>query len=220
MMQQIEFGFSLFRAFAIAARPSLRIIPSPARASTCLAGALLAAACHHPTPPSPSPGATAGPVTTQVLPLDQLYLLEVTGVPPGDTALSIKAGAARTVILRHGAPDNNDFAELEFPATVFAGRDSVHIEVHPRPGIYGVDFSCDAPLGAGARIRFEYPVHFSAPLGAQQRYGGPVLFERVLAIAQLREDGRYALLASSRPTADNLEAPLSAAGTYIVAAPK
>ncbi len=173
--------------------------------------------------PTPGTEGTAPPLPNQVLSLDQLYTLEAAGVPPGDTAVTFPAGTARHVILRHGPPDNTVFAELIFPAGVFGGinhPDSIHVSVRPRPGIYGVEFACDAPLGPGARLVFKYPVHFSAPVGAQQRYGTPVLFERALSIARLLPDGRYQLLPSTRPAADNLEAALTESGTFLVAAPR
>ena len=171
-------------------------------------------------PNTPQPA--TGP---RILPADQLYVLEASGTPPGDTALAFPAGADRTVILRHGAPDNTVFAQVVFPAAAFSpdgGADSVHVSLRPRPGIYGLEFECDRPMAAkaGARQVFKYPVHFSAPIGAQQRYGSAVVFERALAIGQLDSDGRYDLLPSTRPASDNLEAPLSGPGTYIVAAPR
>jgi len=183
---------------------------------------LTAAACGGGKPTTGTEG-TVQPLANQVLSLEQLYTLEAAGVPPGDTSVTFPAGAARHVILRHGPPDNTVFAELIFPAGVFGGinhPDSVRVSVKPRPGIYGVEFACNVPLGPGARLVFKYPVHFSAPVGAQQKYGTPVAFERALSIARLLPDGRYLLLPSTRPAADNLEALLTESGTFLVAAPR
>ena len=196
---------------------------SVSRWSTLLGVSLLTAACHHTAALPGSPEVKATPVTIQVLPLDRLFVLEISGVGPGDTALAIDPTAARTVILRHGPPDNDVFVVLSFPAKVFtpsAAQDSVHLVIRPSPGLYGIEFECDAPLGLGAWMRFEYPVHFSAPIDAQQRYGSAVQFEAALAIARLEKDARYALLVSGRPAPDNLVAPLAGPGTYIVAAPR
>jgi hypothetical protein len=114
------------------------------------------------------------------------------------------------------------FATLVFTADVFSGSgaDSVQITVKPRPGIYGVDFECDVPVGRGATLTFKYPVHFLAPAGAVQRYGGLAAMERALLIGRQTDNGDYALLASTRPAPDNLQAPLSGPGGYVVAAPR
>lgn len=159
----------------------------------------------------------------QVVALSELYPLELNGTPPLDTALALRPGVARTVIVRHAPPDNNTFAELQFPASVFAGDsavDSVHIKVMARPGLYGLTLESDQPLGPGARITFKYPVHFQAPQAATGRYGNALAFERALLVAAEQEDGRYGLLASTRPASDNLSAPMPRAGTYFAAAPR
>lgn len=208
---------SASRSLGAIFRPGLRRASGWAALSAALAcrsGGVAA----EPGAPTPSGG-------PRILPVDQLYVLEASGAPPGDTTLAFPAGTARTVILRHGAPDNTVFAEVTFPAAAFAqgsGTDSVHVSLRPRPGIYGLEVQCDRPLmmKEGARLAFKYPVHFSAPVGAQQRYGSSAVFERALTVAQLTSDGRYNLLPSARPAADNLEAPLSGPGTYIVAAPR
>lgn len=159
----------------------------------------------------------------QVAPLTDLFVLELDGAPPLDTAVALKPGVARTVIVRHAPPDNNTFAELSFPASVFAadsGRDSVRLVVRPRPGVYGLTLESDTPLGPGARITFKYPVHFQAPQAATARYGGALAFERALMVAVEQEEGRYGLLASTRPASDNLSGPMPRAGTYLAVAPR
>jgi hypothetical protein len=88
--------------------------------------------------------------------------------------------------------------------------------------VYGVDIESDATLrpGVKARLVFKYPVHFSAPAGARATYGSNLLFERSLTIAYLVGEGRYRLLPSARPAADNLETTLTATGSYLIVAPR
>ena len=175
-------------------------------------------------------GALAAPATTpegagktRDVPLDRLYVLEMTGVPPEDTSVTFGTGAVRKVILRHGPPDNTVFVELTFPAEAFpeaTAPESVTVTVHPRPGIYGVDVMTSSPPEKGSTIRFKYPVHFSAPLAGTAQYGGRLQFERALMIAALKELRVFTLMPSTRPALDNLEAPLAGSGTYLVAAPR
>lgn len=160
---------------------------------------------------------------TQVVALTDLYLLELNGAPPIDTSVTLTPGVARTVIVRHAPPDNNTFAELTFPASVFAadsGGDSIRITLTAKPGVYGLTVASDAKFGRGARITFKYPVHFQAPQAATGKYGNALVFERALVVAAEQEDGRYGLLVSTRPASDNLSAPVPRAGTYFAAAPR
>ncbi len=168
---------------------------------------------------APAPG---GVVIIATLPLQQLFVLEASGTPPSDTVVVFRAGTPRTIVMRHAPPDNTVFAELEFPAQLFAnsGRDSIRVTIHPRPGVYGIDVTSEVEFGAGARLTFKYPVHFSAPAAARARYGSTAAFERALFIGRLTGDNLYALIKSDRPASDNLEGPLPAPGTYLVAAPK
>jgi len=160
---------------------------------------------------------------TAVLEGSRLYLLEMTGIPAEDTTVVFAAGAKRTIILRHGAPDNSTFVELEFGAATFpasASPESISVTVSPRAGVYGVDLTSSVPPGRGAVIRFKYPVHFAAPLAALARYGSDFRFEQALAIAHQLDSGAFGLLPSRRPALDNLEADLRGPGTYLVVAPK
>lgn len=156
------------------------------------------------------------------LPLDQLYVLEMRGVPPEDTSVTFATGELRKIILRHGPPDNTVFVELDYPPEAFGDTtgDSVTVTLHPRPGIYGVDVTSNFLPEKGAVIRFKYPVHFSAPLAGVERYGTSTQFERALAIAVRKEARIFTLMPSGRPASDNLEAPLTVSGTYLVAAPR
>jgi hypothetical protein len=184
---------------------------------------LVTAACGGGSKSAATPGGPAPVQVTQVVALSELYLLELSGAPPLDTTFALKPGVARTVIVRHAPPDNNTFAELQFPASVFAADsavDSVHLTVKAKPRVYGLTLESDRPLGHGARITFKYPVHFQAPQAATSRYGNALAFEAAMLVAAEQEDGRYGLLVSSRPASDNLSAPMPRAGTYYAAAPR
>jgi hypothetical protein len=190
-----------------------------ALAATALSAGL---ACGRVTPaPAPAAGGIEG--ATQVLPLSALYVLEMAGIPPEDTMVTFPAGQRRTIVLRHGPPDNTVFAEVSVPDTAFLGPDapdSVTVVVRPRPGLYALDLASTALPRGGLTLRFKYPVHFAAPLAAIQRYGSTARYERALAIGALVDGANYALLASTRPASDNLEARIPGPGTYVVAAPR
>jgi hypothetical protein len=176
-------------------------------------------------PPSatPAPATGTAPAPSRVIPLEQLFVLEASGVPPEDTVVTFRAGAPRRIILRHGAPDYTIFLELDFAAATFAAPgmpDSVTAVIRPRPGIYGVDVTLTVPPGPAALIRFKYPVHFAAPVAAIRRYGSASRVERALVIGARQPSGAYGLLPSTRPASDNLEAPLPGSGTYLVVVPR
>lgn len=176
-------------------------------------------ACGRAT--SQAGGATGEDGPPRELPLAQLYVLEMSGIPPEDTVVTFASGRARTVVLRHGPPDNAVFVELHFPDSVFKGEqvpESVTLTITVRPGVYGLDLTSTAKLGKGATIRFKYPVHFTAPVAALARYGSTTRFERNLYVAARIEEDRFALLASDRPASDNLRSALPGPGTYLVAA--
>jgi hypothetical protein len=109
---------------------------------------------------------------------------------------------------------------VDFTATAFADSgQSVNVEVHPRPGVYGLDLTTSLPLRAGgATLVFEFARFFSAPTRARQVYGSDIAFERALAVGRLLPDNQIELLPSSRPAPDNLSAAMPAAGSYLVAA--
>jgi hypothetical protein len=162
------------------------------------------------------------PTAARVVPFASAIVLETAGPPPSDTSVTFTAGVLRVIVLRHGPPENVVFAELVFPPSAFradSGR-SVRVDVRPRPGVYGVDLATSVPLGEGASVVFKYARYFSAPARARADYGSDVVYERALAVGQVRSGGTLALLPSTRPVADNLQAALPAAGTYVVAAAK
>ncbi|HEY8259027.1 MAG TPA: hypothetical protein VIG08_15330 [Gemmatimonadales bacterium] len=159
------------------------------------------------------------PQPVRVVVLAQAMLLEASGPPVADTSVSFTTGQPRTIVLRHGPPENLVFAELVFPPTAFAdsGR-TVQVELKPRPGLYGLDLRVSLPLKGRANLVFKYGRYFLAPAKARAIYGGDVAFERALSVGQLLPEGQLALLPSTRPAADNLRAAISAGGTYFVAA--
>lgn len=131
------------------------------------------------------------------------------------------AGADRVVVLRRGAPDNNLFARLVFPAgSVTPARgDTVTIRIRPRPGVFGLDVTTDATFAPGAELSFSYGIHFVAPGGTREAYGNDYRFERYLAVSRL-SDSTVVFLGSFRIASDVLTAPINASGSYLVAAPR
>jgi hypothetical protein len=156
------------------------------------------------------------------LPLNELLVLESWGAPPGDTSVAFAPGSRRTVLLRHAPPDNTVFAELSLPAELFSnpGTDSIRLRIEIRPGVYGMTITSTPGFAAGAILTFKYPVHFAASQAANRRYGNRAQFERALGIGVQENDGRFRLLPSTRPAADNLSATIPGPGVYLVAAPR
>jgi hypothetical protein len=171
---------------------------------------------------TPVTGSTSPQVTSRTLPLARLLVLETSGPPPSDTSLTFTTGEPRIIVLRQGPPENIVFARLAFAASAFADSGlAVKVEVHPRPGVYGLDFTTSLPLRQqGATLVFEYARFFSAPARARQIYGSDVAFEQALSIARLIPNSQAELLPPFRPAADNLGAELPAPGSYVVVAPQ
>ena len=194
----------------------------PIRGATWLRVSALAAvwACGARKPAATETG--TGPTATRVLPLTRIFGLETSGPTPSDTSVSFPAGTRRTIFLRHGPPENIVFARLTFEGDAFADSgQTVQVDVHPRPGVYGLDIATSQPLRPNrAAVVFEYSRYFSAPARARQVHGSDVAFERVLAVGRLLPDNRIELLPSTRPAADNLRAAIPAPGSYIVAGPQ
>jgi hypothetical protein len=159
----------------------------------------------------------AAPV--RVLPLRQAIVLETAGPPPHDTVVAFVTGQRRIILLSHGPPEYIVFAELEFPASAFAdsGR-PVEVEVKPRPDLYGLDVATSLPLRGDASVAFKYARYFKAPARAREAFGSDAVFERALAVGQVRSDSVLALLPSTRPASDVLRAEFSAPGRFLVAA--
>ena len=180
---------------------------------------LAAAACGGSR--SPGDGGTAAPTGGRILPLPEAIVLETSGPPPPDTSVTFIAGEPRTIVLRHGPPEYIVFAELIFPPPAFAERGrEVRVDVRPRPGVYGLEVATSLPIRDSAAVVFKYPRYFAAPAKARGVYGSDAAYERALAVGRLMPGGMLALLPSTRPFPDLLQAPLPAAGTYLVAAPQ
>jgi hypothetical protein len=153
--------------------------------------------------------------------MPRVIVLETAGPPPSDTSVSFVAGTSRTIVLRHGPPENIVFATLSFPANAFGDSgQTVTVDLRPRPGVYGVDLATSLPLRASATLSFSYPRYFSAPARARQVYRSDVAYERALAIGRVLPENQIELLSSSRPSPDHLLAPVSSVGGYLVAAPQ
>ena len=150
--------------------------------------------------------------------MSQAIVLETAGPPPHDTVVAFVTGQRRVILLSHGPPENIVFAELEFPAAAFAdsGR-PVQVEVKPRPGLYGIDIATSVPLRGDASVAFKYARYFSAPARAREAFGSDAVFERALAVGQVRNDSMLALLPSTRPASDVLRAEFKAPGRFLVA---
>lgn len=189
-----------------------------------LAGAAACAGCgggRRAAAAGPAP--ERSPVRT--LPLAGVFVLEDAGAEPADTTVVFTTGETRVILLQHAPPDHAAFAELRLPAGAFAADSGqpVRVRLQADPGIYGLRIETSLPLrvgAAGATLTFKYPVHFLAPAGAAARYAGDRAFEHALAIGRLGEDSTVTLLASGRPSPDNLLAPFIAPGHYVVAAPR
>lgn len=184
------------------------------------AGLVTMLGCGTRQPPSTSTPPL--PTVPRVLPVARVIVLETSGPAPSDTSVTFTAGEPRNIILRYGPPENIVFARLTFSAAAFADSgQAVKIDVHPRPGVYGIDLTTSHPLREnGASLVFEYSRFFSAPARARQVYGSDVAFERALAIGRVLPDAHIELLPPFRPAADNLGAKLAAPGSYLVAAPQ
>jgi hypothetical protein len=195
----------------------------PSRAATWIGLAALSAlwGCGARRPVE-SATPEAPPTAPRVLPLARVIVLETEGPPPSDTTVSFTAGKPYTIVLRHGPPENIVFAHLSFPPGAFADSgQTVTVEVHPRPGVYGLDLGTSLPLSPGkATVVFGYARYFSAPARARQVYGSEVAFERALAVGRVLPENQIELLPSTRPAPDNLAAALSTTGSYLVAAPQ
>lgn len=166
--------------------------------------------------PAPLPGETG--TTLGILPAASVVELEVAGAQPSDTSVTAQAGVPRTVVLRHGFPDNAVFAEIRFDSLAFSGGSDVTITVRPLPGLYGVTIETSQPF-ASAVLTFHYAVHFLAPAEARVTHGSNIAFERTLAIGRLEAE-QVAFMTSHRPATDLLRATISRPGTYLVGAPR
>src|SRR5215212_429640 len=124
---------------------AMRAISRDLRAPATGLLVLAAAACGSKRPEAVA--RPTEPTAARVVPLNRAILLETSGAPPSDTSVSFPAGTPRTIVLRHGPPENIVFARISFSSGAFgdSGQD-VRVDVHPRPGIYGLDLATSRPL--------------------------------------------------------------------------
>ncbi len=168
-------------------------------------------------------GPAPGP-TPRTFSASQVFTVEVWGAQAPDTQVTFVASSGRSIVLRHGPPDNTVFAEVEVPAGALAPRGGgglVTLSIRPLPGIYGLTLESEAALTTPVHLTFKYPVHFAAPSDSRARYPTDVLFEQALVIALVENDGaQFRTLRSTRPASDNLEATVSMLGRYQLVAPR
>ncbi len=194
----------------------------PVRGATWLlfltASAILA--CSGRQPSAPAPETPAPPSAPRLLPLAQVFVVETSGPPPSDTSVTFTTGTPRVIMLYHSG-ESITFARLNFEPGAFGDSGhTVRVDIRPRPGIYGLDFTTSLPLRGRAAVTFEYSRYFSAPARARQVYGSDAAFERVLAVGRILPDNQVELLPSTRPELDNLLGALPAPGGYLLAGPQ
>lgn len=171
--------------------------------------------------PAAAKGGPAAPAPV-VKPLRDFLALEADGSPPADTTVVVTPGLRRVIVLRHGPPDNAVFAEVRLPAEAFdtASAGPVQVTVRPVPGRYGVVVETSRPLARPGTVLFSYARFFAAPAAALEKYGTDVAFERVLQVGAVLGDGQVAVLPSTHPAPDQLQATLAANGRYLVMGPR
>ena len=177
--------------------------------------------CHRAGPGIEGPSQAPAPRSYTA---DEIFTVEIWGAQAPDTVVTFAAAQGRSIVLRHGLPDNTVFAEVQLPANALSaspGGDSVTLAIRPVPGVYGVTLESNTELTLPILLTFKYPVHFAAPTDSRARYPTDVLFEQALAIALAEDDGaKFQTLRSTRPASDNLQAVVSVLGRYQVVAPR
>ena len=180
-------------------------------------------ACHRNTlidPGAPPPGAAL--YRSPPLAMDRLWLPELAGTTPSDTTVSFPADSGRTIIMRHGPPDNAIFAIIRFDSGALTPQSGsmAQVVLHPVPGRVGVEVLSPDTFGPGARGTFSYAVHFQAPSSAVAKFGSVGRFEQALAVGRTLADGRLQFLQTERPAADMVRFAITGSATYLLATPK
>ncbi|MDX2192490.1 MAG: hypothetical protein NW201_03980 [Gemmatimonadales bacterium] len=196
-------------------RPALPFVPALVLAAACGAA--------RPAPGGAPDRREAAPRAGPPVALAEVFVLQSSGAVPAETTVTLVAGAARSVVLRHPAPGQEPYAELVLGAGAFAAEPGTAVTLRAAgvPGAYGLSVEADVPFGPVAPLlRFRYPRRFVPPPEVLRRPGGALAWERSLAVARLEPAGdSLRFLPSRHPAADMLEARLPAAGRYLVAAP-
>ncbi|MES2306842.1 MAG: hypothetical protein V4558_15165 [Gemmatimonadota bacterium] len=134
--------------------------------------------------------------------------------------MKYSARAGRTIVMRHGAPDNAIFAIIEVPAdsTRKAPGDSVTLRLSPSAGRYGVELQSSDSLKPGIRLTFSYATHFQEPSEAIAKYATPALFEQAMAAAHQIGTDQLQFVVTERPAADMLRFTITGTGVWLLAA--
>jgi hypothetical protein len=184
---------------------------------------LAVSGCHRNTlndPGTPSPGATLyqGPPVT----MDKVWVPELAGTTPGDTSVTFAADSGRTIIVRHGPPDNAIFAIIQFGPAALKPVSGVMatVMIHPVPGRVGVEILTPDTFGVGAQATMSYAIHFQTPSDALTKFGSAGRFEQALAAARTLPDGRLQFLRTERPAADMVRFAITGPATYLLATPR
>jgi len=156
------------------------------------------------------------------MPVDRVWILEQAGPSPTDTTVTFSAALGRTVIVRHGPPDDAVYVVIEFPPATVVPRtgDSARVVVAPLPGRFGLALRTNDSLGVGVRMTFSYATHFQAPSDAIQRYPTATRFEQSMGAARMSDDGQVQFVNTTRPAADMIRFLVPGPGTYVLAAPR
>lgn len=182
---------------------------------------LLLAACGRPNryvtaASAPAASADPGPAVG----IDAVWVLERSGASPPDTVVTYRAGAGRTIVMRHGPPDNVIFAILEIPGDSArrGTSDSVTLRLSPSPGRYGVDLQSSDSVRKGTRLTFSYATHFQEPSDATAKYRTPAEFELNTAAGRLTGTNQFQFVVGDRPAADMIRFNVTGNGTWLLAA--
>lgn len=156
------------------------------------------------------------------IPVDQAWILDQSGPTATDTTVRFDPAKPRTVMLRHGSPDNAIYAIVDVPAGAITPGpgDSASITIHPTPGRYEITISTVGALTAPLLVTFSYATHFQAPSDALARYPSPTRFDQAMGAGVLEDPGMIRFLPTTRPAADLMQFAVSAPGTFLLAAPK
>jgi hypothetical protein len=176
---------------------------------------LPAAGCHGNRVDAAAGAAPAAIAVAPATTLDKVWLIEASGLPVPDTAITFAAKSGRTIVLRHARPDNAIFLILDFPPSADSAQagDSVHVRVQPVAGKYAFMLSTPDRF-APAQATFSYAIHFRAPAEASAKYPSTALLEQALGPALLGAANKVQFLGGTRPAADVVRFPVTAAGSY------
>ncbi len=183
---------------------------------------LLIGACSRNTFGAPAVDRAATIRSGPPIPVAQAWLLDQSGPSATDTTVRFDPATPRTVLLRHGPPDNAVYVIVEIPAGAVApaGDGSASITIEPEPGRYAIRISTSGALTAPLSLTFSYATHFQAPSDAMARYPSPTRFDQAMGVGVLEGGDLIRFLPTTRPAADMMQFSTSTPGTYVLAAPR